>query len=163
MGRNAKPIDLMLVEGKKHLTKAEIQRRRDSEIKLSHQEIKTEPQVRADRRAMKEFRRLKKLYEDIEFVGELDNHLINQYCLAVSELDYLLSLMDEYREKSRNLDTDNKERVVDRYLELDVEVRMKRAELLKIGDRLYLNPVSRTKNLPKPKKEEADKNAYMFG
>ena len=34
MGRNAKPINLLVAQGKKHLTKAEIDKRRKAEIKL---------------------------------------------------------------------------------------------------------------------------------
>ena len=34
MGRSAKPIELLMVEGKKHLTKEEIEERRNVEIKV---------------------------------------------------------------------------------------------------------------------------------
>ena len=39
MGRSAKPIELLMVEGKKHLTKEEIEERRNSEIRFGDEKL----------------------------------------------------------------------------------------------------------------------------
>ena len=36
MGRNAQPVDLLVAKGKKHLTKAEIESRKENEIIQKH-------------------------------------------------------------------------------------------------------------------------------
>ena len=165
MGRNAKPVDLLVIEGKSHLTKEQIQKRKAAEIKLNGRKIVADDAVMSDQRALKEFNFLKKMYKDLDFVGTLDSHIINQYCMAVSELDDLVFAMSQAREKMRNAGTvTTRKKYMNQVLELDTEVRLKRAEMLKLSDRLYLNPVARTKNLPKKQdKKEADPNAGMFG
>ena len=165
MGRNAKPVELLLMEGKSRKSKAELERRRENEIKLTNNKLVANPQVKRDKRALKEFKNLKKLYEDILFIGALDSYLVNQYCLSVSELDDFVSLLHSYREKARdeNLEDDERTKLLEKILTIDMEIRLKRTEIMKMGDRLYLNPVSRTKNLPKKQEEKADENAYLFG
>ena len=39
MGRNAQPVDLLVAKGKKHLTKAEIESRKENEIKLGNKKL----------------------------------------------------------------------------------------------------------------------------
>lgn len=162
MPRNAKPVDLLLLEGRTHLTKEQINQRKVAEIKLTNCNIKADPLVLADERALKEFKFLRKLYKDISFLGTLDSHIVSQYCLAVSELDDLAAALAVIRKRLRE-DNQNKE-TLSSFLALDAEIRLKRAELLKLSDRLYLNPVARTKNLPRkedPPKE--DPNRALFG
>lgn len=163
MGRNAQPLQLIKSKGRSHhLTRAEIARRESSEIRLKNKTVKASPQVMADTRALVEFKRLKKLYKEIDFVGSLDEHLINQYCLAVSELDDLLTVMGYSRTDSKSADPVTRKLGLTEFMELDVEVRQKRQEIIKLSDRLYLNPVARTKNLPMKKKEKRDPNADLF-
>lgn len=164
MGRNAKPIDLMVLEGKTHLTKEQIANRKAAEIKLKNQVIRADPLVMEDERALKEFNFLKKMYKEIEFIGTLDSHIINQYCLSVAELDDLIFVMSAARENMRSPATDERKKAIGEFLALDTELRLKRAEIVRLSDRLYLNPVARTKNLPKANETpKADPNAGMFG
>lgn len=158
MGRNAKPIDLLLLEGNSHLTKEQVTRRRASEIRLTNCRIRADELVMTDARALREFQFLRKLYKDIPFMGTLDSHIINQYCLAVSELDDLAAALARARVGLRD-GGDPKLTLL-----LDGEIRLKRSELMKLSDRLYLNPVARTKNLPKQAEKPAeDANGSLFG
>ena len=163
MGRNAKPTELLLLEGKTHLTKAQLEKRKAQEIKLKNQTIRADPMVMADKRALKEFKNLRKLYAEIDFVGTLDSHIINQYCLSVAELDDLVMVLTGVREMMRSEDPAAKAAAIKNYLSIDTELRLKRTEIMKLSDRLYLNPVSRTKNLPKREKPARDPKASMFG
>lgn len=148
MGRNAKPTDLLLLDGKTHLTKEQIMQRKSQEITLKNQNITPDSMVLKDKRALKEFKNLKKLYEEIDFIGTLDSYIISQYCLAVSELDDLVALMAATRKDLQSEDDKVKEKAIGNFLAFDTEIRLKRAEIIKLSDRLYLNPVARTKNLP---------------
>jgi len=49
----------------------------------------------------------------------------------------------------RSEDPVAQKKAVGDFLALDTEIRLKRTEIVKLSDRLYLNPVARTKNLPK--------------
>lgn len=155
MGRNAKPIQLHEAEGNPNrLTKAEMQRRKAAEITIQNKKFKASEMVMADARALREFKRLKKLYKEIEFVASLDEHIINQYCLSVSELDDLVDAINISREEMRSDNQDKRSKGLEYFLELDKEIRMKRQEIVRLSDRLYLNPVARTKNVPKQAPED---------
>ena len=163
-GRNAQPIDLIIAKGKSHhLTKEEIERRKACEIKIKDRKFKASPDVMKDQRALNEFKRLKKLYKEIEYVGSLDEHIINQYCLSVSELDDLVVALNIARAAMKSEDRIIKSEGLESFLALDVEIRLKRQEMVRLSDRLYLNPVSRTKNVPKKRSNgENDENGDLF-
>ncbi len=161
MGRNAKPIELHMADGNPNrLTKAEIQRRKNAQIKLSNKTIKASEAVMVDERALREFKKLKKLYKEIEFIASLDEHIINQYCLSVSELDDLVSALDIARDLMKSNNSEERKEGLSMFMAVDVEVRMKRQEIVRLSDRLYLNPVARTKNVPKQDKEEKQENKF---
>lgn len=165
MSRTAKPIQLYEAAGNPNrLTKAEIQRRKASEIKIKNKTFRASETVMQDQRALREFKRLKKLYKEIEFVGSLDEYIINQYCLSVSELDDLIIALNIAREEMKAKSRTKREKGLARFMDIDTEVRMKRNEIIKLSDRLYLDPVARTKNVPKKtdKAEGDDPNAEMF-
>jgi phage terminase small subunit len=161
MPRNAQPIEVIKGNGRSHhLTKAEIERRKAAEIKIKNKNFKVSDLVMLDPRALEEFKKLKKLYKDLEFVGALDEHIINQYCLAVSELDDLIFALNFARQQMRYGSIENQKLGLSSFMEIDVEIRMKRQEILRLSDRLYLNPVARTKNVPKKPAEEPPKNKF---
>jgi phage terminase small subunit len=161
MPRNAQPPEVIQMNGRSHhLTKAEIERRKATEIKIKNHTFKASELVMADERALKEFKRLKKLYKDIGFIASLDEHIINQYCLSVSELDDLILALNIARNNMKSKDAIKQKEGLAMFMALDVEVRQKRSEIVKLSDRLYLNPVSRTKNVPKKHPEEAPKNKF---
>jgi phage terminase small subunit len=161
LGRNAKPIELHTAAGNPNrLTKAEIDRRKSAEIIIKNHTFKASLDVMADERALQEFKRLKKLFKEIEFIGSYDEHIINQYCLSVSELDDLLVALNIAREQMKSLVPEDRKEGLRMFMAVDVEVRMKRQEIIRLSDRLYLNPVARTKNVPRKKNEEAPKNKF---
>jgi phage terminase small subunit len=156
-GRPAKPIDLLLMEGKKHLTKAEIETRKTREQGLrSGTTFRANEKVRNSPVAMRMFRSLKRLYKDIEYVDGLDEAVINRYCLMTAEIDGLETLVAKMHD-----DIDECEEAADRVqlyktiANAEITINRIRDMLLKIEDRLFLNPTSRVKNVPRPQKEEA--------
>ena len=159
MGRTKQPAEIIELYGKSHISKAELEKRNAGELRLEQKGLKPDKLVSADKRALAEFRRLKKLYGEIAFIAALDNHLINQYCLAVSELDDLVQLLSEVRGQLADLpgmgEEGKRKQLSGLFLELDQEVRLKRAAVAKLGDRLYLNPVARVKHVP-PKSKQGE-------
>lgn len=106
MGRRAKPIELMLIQGKKHLTKAEIQARRENEKKLRPKADKIKPPKWLSKEARKEFKRLAKELAEIKLLTNVDVDLLAAYCDAYvdyqrcTEIIAAEGLMVEYTNKA---------------------------------------------------------------
>lgn len=148
MGRNAQPVEVIKSKGKSHhLTQAEIARRKAAEIKIGNKKIIASEAVMADQVALQMFQHLKTLYKNIEFVGSADDALINRYCLTSSEYQHLLV----YRNKGKN---GRRKLTLDEFLKLDTRIDKKQDLLIKMEDRLFLNPVARIKNVPHKEKKK---------
>jgi len=154
MGRPAQPVELILAKGRSHhLTKAEVERRRATEKRIrTGKPFKASEQVMADPVALGKFKQLRKLFKEIDFVDNLDENLINRYCLTYSQLQDLLDYREEH---GSELD-------LDAILKLDNRIDKKMELLIKMEDRLFLNPVARLKNVPKEPPRQADPNADLF-
>ena len=157
-GRPGKPTDLILLEGKDHRTKAEIEARRKKERGLrSGADYRTNEKVKANPEAMKMFRKLKKLYKSIDYVEGLDENIINRYCLLTAEageMEKLLERMDNDVDKC-----EKPSQMVSMYKAISgLEGNLNRARdmLLKMEDRLFLNPTARVKNVPKKPEEKPE-------
>ena len=161
-GRPSKPVQLLKLEGKSHRTKEELEHREKIEKSLyTGTTFKESPVVKEDPVAHKEFLRLKKLYKNIQYVDGLDEQVINRYCMMVSQersLQKIIEKMDE--------DTDKCEDFSDR-LDLykaiagaTAKLVQVRNMLIKLEDRLFLNPTARIKSIPKAP-EENKKNSPM--
>ncbi|MCL6557389.1 MAG: hypothetical protein K6U74_01060 [Firmicutes bacterium] len=153
MGRNAQPVELILAKGRSHhLTKAEIEKRKAVQIKTGQRTFKASEQVMTDPVALAKFKQLKKLFKDIEFVEGLDENLINRYCLTYSQLQDLL----EYRAATAGA------LGFDEMLKLDARIDKKQDLLIKMEDRMFLNPVARLKNVPKKEPQKRDEFGELF-
>lgn len=188
MGRSAKPIDLLVMEGKKHLTKEEIEERRNAEIKFGDKKIKCPDYVKNDIIALKKWKELKKLFSDFEFVSAGDSEIVARYCVTYSEY---LDLKNNYqRIKEIHYDSSALDAAIDAELKnedgssdkiftykvkkqlrdmisinalLTIENAInKKVELLcKMEDKMFLNPISKLKNIPK--KQEEEKTSVKWG
>jgi len=137
-GNRSKPLQLI----KGHRTKEEIEFRRKAEQAMkTGSTLKATDDVKADPVAYKEFKRLKKLYSQMEadFVDGLDTQAVNRYCLLISQEKRLLDEGD--------------------FLALHKTREM----ILKLEDRLFLNPLSRIKAVPKqpPEKKESPMAEFL--
>lgn len=176
-GRNAKPIQLHLQNGnKRHLTKAEIEQRKNSEIKTGNKELLCPAYVKIDVAAFSKWREIKHIYKNVDFVSSGDVGLLGRYCMTHSE--YLKLLTQKTRLENFEI---NYERLLEHFepellkgldsffklgpvTQLDSAINKKMDMLIKMEDRLFLNPLAKIKNVPKEKKQEAeDPNAEMFG
>ncbi len=165
-GRPAKPVQLHLANGnRRHLTKAEIATRKTQENKLRSgtRAFKPGPQVKNDMAALTMFKKLQKLYKSIDYVEGLDENVINRYCLLHSEYVRLRDTRQTLTDQSINGSIEEKVLLTDKILEIDKRLEKKMDLLLKLEDRLFLNPTARIKNVPKKAhKEPHDPNADLF-
>ncbi|MFS0820768.1 P27 family phage terminase small subunit [Bacillus sp. 1P02SD] len=144
-GRPSKPVQLIKLEGNKdRRTKAELEHREKMEKALyTGTNFKESPVVKADPVAHKEFLRLKKLYKKIEYVDGLDEQIINRYCMLVSQENAMQEMIVKTKHDGEKID-------------LFKAINKTRDALLKLEDRLFLNPTARVKAIPKapPEKEK---------
>lgn len=179
-GRNAKPIGLHLAEGNPNrLTKEQIEARKESEVKLGEQDLKKlrKPSfVSKDKIANKLWNELIKEYasaaeQGAELLTSSDVGALALYCKTHSEYERLLAAYQ--RVDSIAADTDQLYKYIleqdnyvmkamaaiadlasiDGILKIETAINKKMDMLLKLQDRLFLNPLAKVKNVPKPKKE----------
>lgn len=175
-GRNAQPISIVKANGRKHLTKAEITVREKSEIKFGDNKLKCPTFIKTDVFAFAKWKEITKLYKDIDFVSSGDVGLLARYCMTFSEYQKLL----EHRQRIDSLDGVNFEDMpvieqrlgeetaakllnkinyilsVDGVLKIDTAINKKMDMLIKMEDRLFLNPLAKVKNVPKQEKKSDD-------
>lgn len=176
MGRNGQPIDILTANGKKHLTKAEIDHRKKSEIRLGNDKLKCPPFVKTDIEAYAKWKEITKIYKEIDFVSSGDTGLLARYCMTFSE--YLKLLTQKSRIERFEPDY---ERLLERFdpellegldtffkmgpvMQLDGAINKKMDMLIKMEDRLFLNPLAKVKNVPKKPKEDKQPSKFAkFG
>jgi phage terminase small subunit len=169
VGRNAQPIDILRANGRKHLTKAEVTQRKKSEIKLGDNKLKCPDFIKSDVEAFKKWKEITKIYKDIDFVSSGDVGLLARYCMTFSEYQRLLINRKSVEEFEINWDSrwdvmfpleirDGISRLLklDTVLQLESAINKKMDMLIKMEDRLFLNPLAKVKNVPKKEPEQVD-------
>lgn len=188
-GRNGKPIGLHLAAGNpSHLTKAEIEARQNAEVKLGEKDLaklKKPSFVSKDKAAAKIWNELIKEYkvaavQGIELLSSSDVGMLAMYCKTYSEYERLLvqyqrlenikideRILDEYIGRAEEVDEVNYKALrylsqlasIEGILKLETAINKKMDMLLKMQDRLFLNPLAKVKNVPKPAKDPPKQSA----
>lgn len=183
MPKHAQPISVIQANGRKHLTKAEIQERIESEVKLGEQDLaklKKPSFVAKDKIANKLWNDLIKEYKSaaaqgVELLTSSDVGMLALYCKTFSEYE---RLQTKYQQIDRvQIDEDVLDELIGkaeaaseaeakalRYLsqlaslegalKIETAINKKMDMLIKMQDRLFLNPLAKVKNVPKPKKDD---------
>lgn len=158
-GRPREPINLILAKGKKHLTKAEIKERTESEIVTDHINVNAPEYLTEDQK--KEFYRITKILLDIGIITELDEDCLAHYLIANSSyISYTKELNDLNSKLARARKIEKKKEYmsqIDLYLTYqDRALKQCRA----CANDLGLSISSRAKLvMPKPK-ETASENKF---
>lgn len=191
VGRNAKPIDLIMADGnKRHLTKAEIEHRKNTEIRFGNDKLVCPKHIKNDKIAYAKWKELIRLYKDFDFVASGDVGMLGRYCMAYSEYMDLLERRTMVCQLMPKVDDDENEiikdqldagnvhpkriqKMIEKYeyilsfsgiISLDKAINAKMDALVKMEDRLFLNPLAKIKNVPKKppeeEKTELDKNGF---
>ncbi len=165
-GRPSKPIELLVLEGKKHLTKAEIElrRKKESEIRTKTKYVPSESVIK-NKIAVQTFNKLKMLFSEIDFIDGLDEMIINRYCLMTAEIDTLEKLLSQMGGDIEEC-KDVAERITlyKAMSNAEITVNRMRDMLLKIEDRMFLNPASRMRSIPKkPEEVKPSEEERKFG
>lgn len=154
MGRNAKPLKAL----SKHLTKAEKELRQNQEVKLGKTELNNLKPPRYITIDLAAFDCWKKLIHEYKIAAENGEEIITSsdvgilamYCKTMSEYEGLLlrkSIFEANEEKSLTIEN---------FIKIDNAINKKMDMLIKLQDRLFLNPLAKIKNVPKKEKEKPD-------
>lgn len=190
VGRNAKPIDLIMADGnKRHLTKAEIEHRKNTEIRFGNDKLVCPKHIKNNKNAYAKWKELIRLYKDFNFVASGDVGMLGRYCMAYSEyLDLIerraiinqlsINIEEHYyiekELKDEGVPEKRIEKMIEKYefilsigglIALDKAINAKMDALVKMEDRLFLNPLAKIKNVPKkpPEEEKTELDQNGFG
>lgn len=170
MSRPSKPFKVITNEKKSHRTKAELKIREEGEKALSTDtKIKERIEVKANKVAHKEFKRIEKLLENIDKNDAIYEAVINRYCLLQAEcLDFeekrekfyndMSNLEDEYKQDEMslseyyNLINDIQKNIVN----LDKQIQAKRKMLLDIEKENVMTIASALRCIPKKEDKDAE-------
>lgn len=93
----AKPFKVLTTENKSHRTKAELKMREEGEKALSTEiELKERKEVKQNKVAHKEFKRIEKLLKNIDKNDAIYEAVINRYCLIQAECFDLEERREEF-------------------------------------------------------------------
>ena len=161
MSRPSKPVGLILTEGKTHLTKSQISVRMSKENELkSNQTYNPNEKVSSIPAALKMFERLQQLYDNIDYIDGLDENIINRYCLLTVETDSMEKMLLRMEDDIDKCEDSERRVIIYKTISgITGNLNRSREMLLKIEDRLFMNPASRAKNVPK-KQEKPPETDY---
>lgn len=169
MSRPSKPFKVISNEKKSHRTKAELKIRQEGEEALSTDtKIKERIEVKSNKLAHKEFKRLEKLLENIEKNDAIYEAVINRYCLLQSECRDFEEKREKFYKDFEKLEQEYNENdcftaqeyytlvnnIQKHIIELDRQVQAKRKMLLDIEKENVMTIASALRSIPK----KAEKN-----
>lgn len=152
---NAKPISMI----KGHRTKAELAQRKKAEESLyTGETFRESDAVKNNKIAHAEFNRLTILYSKIAIVDALDQQIINRYCLETANQSALRDRIERLEEEQYKEGVEFTQKMEIWKLIATMEAQMIKGKdfLLKYEDRLFMNPVSRIKSIPKTPEEKKE-------
>jgi P27 family predicted phage terminase small subunit len=157
-GRKRKSVELMLVEGKSHLTKKEIENRRKNENAIKPKDDNTGcPSWIKDKLAKSEYRRISQALKELNLLTNLDVNTLGSYCIAYANY---LKATEQLQDQPLLIEMTNKSgytNVVENPL---IRIQLKYSdEMKKHASEMGLTINSRLK-LVVPKQDDTPKNKY---
>jgi len=176
----AKPFKILESEKKSHRTKAEMKLRQEGEEALTSDfKIQERKEVKQNKIAHKEFKRIEKLLKNIEKDDAIYETVINRYCIIQAECidleerrEEFYKLISELREESKQIieqveiiKTDEIltykleyakaiSKMMSSMLAIDKQIQSKRKMLLDIEKENVMTIASALRSIPKKQKEK---------
>lgn len=169
MSRPAKPFKVIVDEKKSHRTKAELKAREIGEKSLSTDiKIKEREEVKNNKIAHKEFKRIEKILENINKNDAIYEPVINRYCLLQAEcyefeekIEKIYKDIEKLENKYKEDDnftliecltlSDNLQKNI---INLDKQIQAKRKMLLDIEKENVMTIASALRSIPKKVEKE---------
>lgn len=161
---NKRPIPLKVYSGEKpKLSNDEINHRMEHAEKMTigGKVFIPSPEVLENEAALKKWNELIKKYKGFEFITDVDNGILQHYCLLEGELVDIIAIKREI-ENDESLDLTTKLMHLDK-LKVNSHYLKILDTMLKYEDRLYLNPAARLKSIPAKKEEKKESRLESLG
>lgn len=128
-------------------------RKHEQKMKIGGNQFVITEKILSHPVAISTWNRLVDTFKDFEYVNDADIDIIEQYCLTIASYDDLLNVKKDIEGMGLNR--------VDTYTELQkikyyYEINKIRDMIIKLSDKLFINPVARMKNIPKFAEENKD-------
>ena len=155
MARPGIPLQVILGGGNKgHFTKEEIETRAKGEIRLGSKDFKMPKIVRENQYAKKKWKEVIGIHKDSDYVTTSDSGAIERYCMLYADIMEIEDVMKGIDEKAKAEGWD----IVKTYnaknvLKINQNLNKKIDLYIRIGSMLYLDPLSKHRNVPKKKEE----------
>ena len=150
MPRPVKPLQIIDNEGKYRLTRAERERREKSEVKIGSKKLRVPADIKDNHIARKKFLELVRIYDGCNFVSSSDVDILAEYCKLFAEII-------DYEGQMKDIAITD-----DQFLKLDSRLDRKRDLLVKLQDRIFLNPAAKIKNVPQPEAQQSSSPMAQF-
>lgn len=102
MARPRQPIEVIKAKGKKHLTKAEIEARQKTELKVDLKNIKVPVYLKG--KLIKEFREIASKLLDIGVMTELDEDCLARYLISKESYLKYTDMLNEFTRQNKILE-----------------------------------------------------------
>ena len=102
MARPRQPIEVIKAKGKKHLTKAEIEARQKTELKVDLKNIKVPNYIKG--KLAKEFREIASKLLDIGVMTELDEDCLARYLISKESYLKYTDMLNEFTRQNKILE-----------------------------------------------------------
>ena len=168
MPTSTKPFSVLKNEGKSHRTKAEMKLREDGE-KATITGTPMEAWKSLDRKAKKEFNRVKELLGLIDKDDALYESIINRYCELKSECEKYKEIIDRLINDIENIENvyakgdidfivcmDKKSKINTNMMSVDRQLQNKRKMMLDIEKESIMTIASALRSIPKKVEDDSD-------
>lgn len=176
-GRPPKPAEIIRLEGASHRTKEELKLREDAEAALlTGKHMEMWPEVRKNRRAAAEFKRVSELFKIIDKDDALHEGVVNRYCLLRAECAQFEEKREAFYKGIKELKQAYKEgeikavvyfdslgKMQASVIALDKQIMSKRNMMLAIEKENLMTIASALRSIPKtPEKKEKPSGMAAF-
>lgn len=169
MARPREPVDLVVLKGKKHLTKAEIEERKAREIKAPHDKVRAPTYLPKDLR--RDFKKISDELIRIEIMSNLDVDALVRFLIArkmyieitnaLLEVNPLQEMVDVKKDKEGNIISENTYTVSNNvYSDLLINQDKLFKQCRQASSDLGLTITSRCRLVVPKKPEEKPKNKF---
>lgn len=167
----AKPYKVLLTENKSHRTKAEIKMRKDGEEALTSKiKIKERKEVKENKIAHKEFKRIIELLKNIDKDDALYENVINRYAMLLAECLEFEQKRERFYKDMEKVDAEFIEdddfsakeytqllcNMQKNIIELDKQIQVKRKMMLDIEKENIMTIASALRCIPKKQEESSN-------
>ena len=117
MGRNKQPVKLILAKGRKHLTKDEIERRKNTEVVAPRDNV-APPDFLTTKKEKHRFAEIASILQELEIMSNLDCDVLGRYIKAQDDWTAYSRLVRQMQTKLRHAINANDEDLTAYYTDL---------------------------------------------